>query len=113
MVQAHTGVGEAVLPADEPPVPSRMTLHDVLGGLLGAEAILAGLLLRQRTGVGVRVDSSLLGAADVLTAPARIRAARGLDPRRPAGFRRPVPTAAGWIALPDHAAHPYDVRHLS
>ncbi len=24
-----------------------------------------------------------------------------------------MPTADGWIALPDHAAHPYDVRHLS
>ncbi|MGY3203319.1 CoA transferase [Streptomyces sp. TE5632] len=113
MVQARTGVGEAVRPADEPPAPSLMTLLDVLGGLLGAEAVLAGLLLRQRTGAGVRVDSSLLGAADVLTAPARARAARGLDPRRPAGFRRPLSTADGWIALPDHAAHPHDVRHLS
>ncbi|WP_030226247.1 CoA transferase [Streptomyces sp. NRRL WC-3626] len=113
MVQARTGVGEAVRPADEPPVPSLMTLLDVLGGLLGAEAVLAGLLLRQRTGAGVRVDSSLLGAADVLTMPARIRAAQGLDPRRPAGFRRPVPTADGWIALPAHAALPHDAHHLS
>ncbi|MEU3958106.1 CoA transferase, partial [Streptomyces achromogenes] len=106
MVQARTGVGEAVRPAGEPPVPSLMTLLDVLGGLLGAEAVLAGLLLRQRTGAGVRVDSSLLGAADVLTAPGRSRAAQGLDPRRPAGFRRPLPTADGWLALPDHAAVP-------
>ncbi|MBW1602656.1 CoA transferase [Streptomyces sp. JJ66] len=112
MVQARTAVGEAVRPVDEQPVPSLMTLLDVLGGLLGAEAVLAGLLLRQRTGAGVRVDSSLLGAADVLTAPARSRAVQGLDPRRPAGFRRPVPTADGWIALPDHAAVPHDVRRL-
>ncbi|MFE0205617.1 CoA transferase [Streptomyces sp. NPDC058985] len=113
MVQARTGVGEAVRAAEEPPVPSLMTLLDVLGGLLGAEAVLAGLLLRRRTGAGVRVDSSLLGAADVLTASARCRAAQGLDPRQPAGFRRPVPTADGWIALPDHAALPHDARHLS
>ncbi|MFE5756554.1 CoA transferase [Streptomyces massasporeus] len=113
MVQARTGVGEAVRPADEPPAPSLMTLLDVLGGLIGAEAVLAGLLLRQRTGAGVRVDSSLLGAADVLTAPARARATQGLDPRRPAGFRRPLPTTDGWIALPDHSAIPYDVRDLS
>ncbi|MFJ7182317.1 CoA transferase [Streptomyces massasporeus] len=112
MVQARTGVGEAVRPADEAPAPSLMTLLDVLGGLLGAEAVLAGLLLRERTGVGVRVDSSLLGAADVLTAPARARAAQGLDPRQPAGFRRPLRTADGWIALPDHAAIPYDVSEL-
>ncbi|MBG0857012.1 CoA transferase [Streptomyces spinoverrucosus] len=113
MVQARTGVGEAARPADEPPAPSLMTLLDVLGGLLGAEAVLAGLLLRERTGCGVRVDSSLLGAADVLTAPARARAAQGLDPRQPAGFRRPLRTADGWIALPDHAAIPHDLRALS
>ncbi|MEU2896032.1 CoA transferase [Streptomyces sp. NPDC001273] len=112
MVQARTGVGEAVRPADEAPAPSLMTLLDVLGGLLGAEAVLAGLLLRERTGRGVRVDSSLLGAADVLTAPARARAAQGLDPRQPGGFRRPLRTADGWIVLPDHAAIPYDVSEL-
>ncbi|MFI9582604.1 CoA transferase [Streptomyces sp. NPDC052236] len=113
MVQARTGVGEAVRPADEPPAPSLMTLLDVLGGLLGAEAITAALLLRERSSSGVRVDSSLLGAADVLTAPARARAVQGLDPRRPAGFRRPLRTADGWIALADHSALPYDVAELS
>ncbi|MFF7892592.1 CoA transferase [Streptomyces sp. NPDC007907] len=112
MVQARTGVSEAVRPAGEPPAPSLMTLLDVLGGLLGAEAMLAGLLLRERTGRGVRVDSSLLGAADVLTAPARALAAQGLDPRRPAGFRRPLRTTDGWIALADHCAIPYDVSDL-
>ncbi|MFF5013600.1 CoA transferase [Streptomyces sp. NPDC001165] len=112
MVQARTGVGEAARPADEPPAPSLMTLLDVLGGLLGAEAILAGLLLRERTGRGVRVDSSLLGAADVLTAPHRARAAQGLDPRRPAGFRRPLRTADGWVALADLSAAPCDVSDL-
>ena len=112
MVQARTGVGEAVRPADEPAAPSLMTLLDVLGGLLGAEAILAGLLLRERTGRGIRVDSSLLGAADVLTAPHRARAAQGLDPRRPAGFRRPLRTADGWIALADLSAAPYDLSDL-
>ncbi|WP_103543404.1 CoA transferase [Streptomyces sp. SM1] len=113
MVQARTGVGEAVRASDEAPAPSLMTLLDVLGGLLGAEAVLAGLLLRERTQCGVRVDSSLLGAADVLTAHARARVAQGLDPRRPAGFRRPLRTADGWIALADHAAIPYDMRELS
>ncbi|WP_406401080.1 CoA transferase [Streptomyces sp. NBC_00879] len=115
MVQARTGVGEAVRPDGEPPAPSLMTLLDVLGGLLGAEAVLAGLLLRERTGHGVRVDSSLLGAADVLTAPARRRAAQGLAPRRPAGFRRPLPTADGWIAPTDScaaAAAAYDLGAL-
>lgn len=139
MVQARTGVGEAVRPHGEPAAPSLMTLLDVLGGLLGAEAVLAGLLLRERGGHGghgghggqgghgghglrdghgvhgVRVDSSLLGAADTLTAPALRRAARGADPRRPAGFRHPLPTADGWVAPGDAcagAAAAYDLREL-
>ncbi|MFE0100449.1 CoA transferase [Streptomyces sp. NPDC059009] len=115
MVQARTGVGEAVRPADEPPAPSLMTLLDVLGGLLGAEAILAGLLTRERTGRGVGVESSLLGAADVLTASARARVAAGGTARRPAGFRRPLPTADGWLSPTDAsapAAAAYDLRRL-
>ncbi|MFF0473951.1 CoA transferase [Streptomyces sp. NPDC004284] len=115
MAQARTGAGEAVHPAGEPPVPSLMTLLDVLGGLHGTEAVLAGLLLRERAGRGVRVDSSLLGAADTLLAPALRRAASGADPRRPAGFRRPLRTSDGWIAPSDTcapAATAYDVSGL-
>ncbi|ACZ86411.1 CoA transferase [Streptosporangium roseum] len=113
MVQARTGLGEAVRPAGEPPAPSLMTLLDVLGGLLGAEAILAGLLLREREGRGVRVDSSLLGAAETLTGPALRRAAAGADPRRPAGFRRPLPTADGWVAVADDCAEQANAAALT
>ncbi|RSS38137.1 CoA transferase [Streptomyces sp. WAC08241] len=113
MVQARTGVGEAVRPEGEPPAPSLMTLLDVLGGLHGAEAVLAGLLLRERTGRGVRVDSSLLGAADTLTAPALDRIARGRSPRMPAGFRRPLPVADGWIAPADADAAAVAAHDLS
>ncbi|MFJ7069920.1 CoA transferase [Streptomyces sp. NPDC101115] len=115
MAQARTGVGEAVHPAGEPPVPSLMTLLDVLGGLHGAEAVLAGLLLRERTGRGVRVESSLLGAADTLLAPALRRAAAGSDPRPPAGFRHPLRASDGWIAPTDacaRAAAAYDLRGM-
>lgn len=101
MVQARTAVGEAARPEGEVPAPSLMTLLDVLGGLLGSEAVLAGLLLRERTGRGVRVDSSLLGAADLLTAPALRRVERGERGRRPAGFRTPLRTADGWITPAD------------
>ncbi|WP_329080607.1 CoA transferase [Streptosporangium sp. NBC_01469] len=104
MVQARTGVGEAVRPAGEPAAPSLMTLLDVLGGLLGAEAVLAGLLLRERDGRGVRVDSSLLGAAEVLTGPALRRAAEGGGSRAPEGFRRPLRTADGWVSVADGPA---------
>ncbi|WP_078894483.1 CoA transferase [Streptomyces sp. CT34] len=110
MVQARTGVGEAARPADEPTAPSLMTLIDVLGGLLGAEAVLAALLLRERTRHGVRVESSLLGAAETLTAPALRRAAAGREARRPAGFRRPLPTADGWMTPADGSARAANAR---
>ncbi|MFF4284654.1 CoA transferase [Streptomyces sp. NPDC001633] len=97
VVQARMGIGEAVRPLDEPSAPSLMTLIDVLGGLLGAEAVLAGLLLRERSGRGVQVESSLLGAAETLTTAAGHR-------RRPAGFRRPLRTADGWLAPTDGSA---------
>ncbi|MEU0519758.1 CoA transferase [Streptosporangium sp. NPDC006007] len=113
MVQARTGVGEAVRPADQPPAPSLMTLLDVLGGLLGAEAVLAGLLLRERVGRGVRVDSSLLGAAEMLTEPALRRAASGAAPRSPAGFRGPLRTADGWVAVADDCAGRADAVSLT
>ncbi|MER6946764.1 CoA transferase [Nonomuraea sp. NPDC000554] len=113
MVQARTGVGDVVRPEGEPSAPSLMTLLDVLGGLLGAEAVLAGLLLREREGRGVRVDSSLLGAAELLTEPALGHAARGETYRRPPGFRQPLRTADGWVAAGDEpAAHADKVRDL-
>jgi crotonobetainyl-CoA:carnitine CoA-transferase CaiB-like acyl-CoA transferase len=61
VVQAHTGIGALVNP--DRPEPSLMTLTDVLGGLVCAAGVLAGLLARARTGEGQRVDSSLLSAA--------------------------------------------------
>lgn len=70
MVQARTGMAGFVRYAEEDPAPSLMTIVDVLGGLLGAEAVVAGLLARRITGAGVRVESSLLGAADTLQRPA-------------------------------------------
>ncbi|HKR47978.1 MAG TPA: CoA transferase [Pseudonocardiaceae bacterium] len=71
MVQAYSGLAAMVRPPHEAPAPSLMTLTDVLGGLVCAEGVLAGLLARARTGEGQRVDSSLLSAAMVLQEPVR------------------------------------------
>jgi CoA:oxalate CoA-transferase len=108
MVQARTGLGEVVRPADEPPAPSLMTLLDVMGGLLGAQAILAGLLYRERAGESCRAESSLLAAADLLQ--------HGVTSRPAPGFRRPLPTADGWCAPTDadaRAAASFSLRDLS
>ncbi|WP_246076251.1 CoA transferase [Amycolatopsis cihanbeyliensis] len=93
MVQARTGLAELVGPPDQPPAPSLLTVLDVLGGLLGAEAVLAGLLVRRQHGTGVAVESSLLGAAGT------VRAATGRS--GPPGFRQPVPVGQGWAVRPD------------
>jgi crotonobetainyl-CoA:carnitine CoA-transferase CaiB-like acyl-CoA transferase len=75
VVQAHSGLA-ALLDARRP-TPSLMTLTDVLGGLVAAFGVLAGLVARRHTGSGQRVDSSLLSAASVLTRLGRA------DRRRP------------------------------
>ncbi len=108
MVQARTGLGEAIRPADQPPAPSLMALVDVLGGMLGAHAILGALLHRERTGQSCRVESSLVAATDLLLADT---IGDGCV-RRPGGFRRPLRTADGWCTSPteDHAD---TVRDLS
>lgn len=93
MAQARTGLGELLRPADEAPAPSLMTLLDVMGGLLGAHATVAALLLRERTGRAIRCESSLLAAADLL----QLRA----QGRPVPGFRRPRRTADGWCAISD------------
>ncbi|GHH27871.1 CoA transferase [Lentzea cavernae] len=89
MVQARTGLAELVRPSDEDPAPSLMTLVDVLGGLVGAEAVLAGVLTRRLTGRGVAVESSLLGAASALLA--------GQNGRPAPGFRVPADGRVGGV----------------
>ncbi|WP_158675787.1 CoA transferase [Nocardia stercoris] len=89
MVQARTGLADLVGPPGEPPAPSLMTLVDVLGGVLGAEATVVGLLQRQRTGSGIAVESSLLGASNML---------RGYGIRSATADRQPHPAGGGWAA---------------
>ncbi|MEV6599843.1 CoA transferase [Actinoplanes sp. NPDC051346] len=70
VVQAYAGSGALLNPPGAAPVPSRLTLIDVAGGLLAAEAVLAGLFHRERTGRGCRIGSSLVRAAATLAASA-------------------------------------------
>ncbi|MGH3766320.1 MAG: CoA transferase [Pseudonocardiaceae bacterium] len=98
MVQAHSGLAALVRPYDEPPAPSLMTLTDVLGGLICAQGVLAGLLARIRTGAGQRVDSSLLSAAMVLQQPVLQQPCAGRPAWTP--LDRPLATADGYVVLP-------------
>lgn len=67
MVQAHSGLAE-VIGKPGSPRPSLMTLLDLLGAHMCVEGVLAGLAHRYLDGRDWRVESSLLGAADVLLA---------------------------------------------
>lgn len=135
MVQAHAGLAETLTPVGEKPAPTLVTLLDIMGGLVAVEGILAGLLRRQLTLRGQRVDTSLLSAATVLQADVLEAAARGLERDRVGGrprwgtFDRPVPAADGllWITVRDredlhrlarasgvdHAARDVDERILA
>jgi crotonobetainyl-CoA:carnitine CoA-transferase CaiB-like acyl-CoA transferase len=58
LVQAHLG-----LATGERPYTSQVTIVDVLGGLVACEGVLAGLLLRESTGRGWAIETSLASAA--------------------------------------------------
>jgi crotonobetainyl-CoA:carnitine CoA-transferase CaiB-like acyl-CoA transferase len=105
LVQAHAGLGDGLNPLDEPAAPSRMILSDLFGGLLGAEAVLAGLYRRERTGQGWQVGSSLLAGAMALQANVLDDIAGGKEDGRRHGrpvwgaLDRPVPTIDGLLAV--------------
>lgn len=69
LVQAHSGLCDGLGGDGRRPSPSPVTLADVMGGLVAAEAVLAALCRRQATGRGCRVDTSLYAAAIALQAP--------------------------------------------
>ncbi|WP_347256759.1 CoA transferase [Actinomadura sp. RB99] len=66
LVQAHTGVAALLSPPGRPPAPTLMTIIDVLGALISAEGVVAGLLGAARTGAGVRVETALADAGRLL-----------------------------------------------
>ncbi|HEU5023834.1 MAG TPA: CoA transferase [Spirillospora sp.] len=66
LVQAHTGVAALLSGPGRPPAPTLMTIIDVLGALISAEGVVAGLLGVARTGAGVRVETALADAGRLL-----------------------------------------------
>lgn len=105
LVQAYAGVGAGLRPQGEPPLPSRVLLTDYLGALNTAEALLRGVYERERTGVGQRVEGSLLAGAmslqahvlDDLVAAREQGRCRGRPVWGP--LDRPVATADGALVV--------------
>lgn len=105
LVQARCGLADGLTPDGEAPRPTRLTLADVMGGLIACEGTLAALLHRQRTRRGARVDTSLASAAHATQAHVveAIRAGREDGRRRgrpvPRPFDAPLPTADGSLVV--------------
>ena len=105
LVQAHAALGDGLNPLDERAAPSRVILSDLFGGLLGAEAVLAGLYRRERTGRGWEVGSSLLAGAMALQAHVLEAMAGGKEDGRHrgrpvwGGLDRPIATADGLLSV--------------
>ena len=102
MVQAYAGLPDHLTPLGEAPAGSLMTLLDVLGGLVAAGGVLAGLFGRERDGRGRRVRSSLLSAATLLQAQCGDRGSGG----RPGfgAFGVPLPAVDGDLVITRTAA---------
>ncbi|MFD6191428.1 CoA transferase [Streptomyces sp. NPDC060275] len=96
MVQARSGLAWEMADGADRPRPTLMTVLDILGGLISAEGVLAGLLARELGGGPQRVDTSLLSAASVLQ---RLEADRGPSAPAHAAWEGPYRTAKGHIAL--------------
>lgn len=106
LVQAHAGCADGLTRAGELPRPSRVTLLDVTGGLLACDAILAGLVLRERGAGGCAVQTSLLAAAGLLQRDVLRALAAGRETGRRGGralrgpLDEPLRTADGWLVVP-------------
>jgi formyl-CoA transferase/CoA:oxalate CoA-transferase len=83
LVQALSGLMAVTGEADGPPVLCGAPVIDTMGALMAGQAILTALLHRERTGVGQRVDVSLLGVG-LLAHAARLAnfVATGEEPPR-------------------------------
>ncbi len=62
LAQARGGLMSLTGEPDDPPLPAGVPLADQVGGLHATIAILAGVLGRDATGNGMKIDTSLLGS---------------------------------------------------
>lgn len=98
MVQAWSGVAQHIADASATTGGSLFTVLDVLGGVLAAQGVTAALLARRLKGLAGRVDSSLLGGADLLCQTQLQRLRGGQSIGKPL-LRGVFATAEGLLAL--------------
>lgn len=106
IVQGESGIMDITGEKDGPPTKVGTSIADMVSGLYAAQAVLAALLRRDRTGRGGRIDVSMLDCmASLLTFNAGIFFATGSSPTRrgsahPTIFPyEPFETKDGWINI--------------
>jgi formyl-CoA transferase len=83
IIQGESGVMDITGETEGPPTKVGTSVADLVTGLYGAQAVLAALRQRDRTGKGGRVDVSMLDAmASLLTFNAGMYFATGASPKR-------------------------------
>lgn len=106
ILQGEGGVMSVTGQPDGPPMKVGMSIADLVTGLYAAQAVLAALMQRRRTGEGGRVDVSMLDCmASLLTFNAGIYFATGRNPERRGNVHptispyEPFEASDGWFNL--------------
>ncbi len=106
IIQGESGVMDITGEPDGPPVKVGTSIADLVTGLYCAQAVLAALARRARSGAGGRVDVAMLDAmASLLTFNAGIYFATGASPRRRGNAHPTISpyetfeAADGWLNL--------------
>jgi CoA:oxalate CoA-transferase len=102
--QAYSGLLDITGPAGGPPVPVGVPIGDLAPGAFLAIGVLLALRQRDRTGLGRKVDVSMLDVLALLCErPASIAEVDGLAPMRGGPtFPQPYgvyPASDGWVAI--------------
>lgn len=83
VVQGLSGIAHLTGAPDGPPFKMGTSIADLVGGLNAAQAVLAALVRRERTGEGAFIDVSMLdGQLALLTYQASSWLNAGIEPRR-------------------------------
>ena len=113
IIQAETGMADAVRQIDGEPRLAPTIMADKVCGMTIASAVTAALLHRFRTGEGQRIEVPM---ADVMTAFMLVEHGQGAisDDSLPAGYRRvlnpergPQKTSDGWINILPYSTKAY------
>ncbi|ANJ72421.1 CoA transferase [Ralstonia insidiosa] len=100
VVQAYSGIAHKIARASHTDGGSLFTVLDVLGGAVAAQGVTAALLSRSLLPAGLRMESSLLGAASLLCTEdldALLHSRETLP--SDSVLQAVYPTRQGWLAL--------------